>query len=226
MAKRPFDRYFFDYLSLKEAWRLFRIIAEFVEGFETLIKVEPAVSIFGSSRIKEDSPIYQKAYQLAKRLVKEGYSVITGGGPGIMEAANRGALEAGGKSVGLNIDLPTEEPPNPYCNIRINFKHFFVRKVMFTKHSVAFVFFPGGYGTLDELFEILTLVQTKKTRPLPLILVERAYWNGLFEWLRDKVLREGCISPSDLHLLNVLDDPEEVTQYIKSWRKTKAPPAR
>lgn len=214
--------YFFDYLSLKESWRLFRIIAEFVDGFETLIKVGPAVSVFGSSRIKEDSPFYGKAYLLGKILVREGYSVITGGGPGIMEAANRGAFEAGGKSIGLNIDLPTEEPPNPYVNVRINFKHFFVRKVMFTKHSVAFVFFPGGYGTLDELFEILTLVQTRKTRPLPLVLMGTEYWQGLLGWLREWVLGKGCISLQDLDILTLCDEPEEAVRHIKSWRPSRA----
>ncbi|RLA86342.1 MAG: TIGR00730 family Rossman fold protein [Deltaproteobacteria bacterium] len=226
MPKRRKDSYFFDYLSLKESWRLFRIIAEFVDGFETLIKVEPAVSIFGSARIREGSPLYRKAYELAKALVEEGYSVITGGGPGIMEAANRGALEAGGRSVGLNIDLPTEEPPNPYPNVRLSFRHFFVRKVMFTKHSVAFVFFPGGYGTLDELFEILTLVQTRKTRPLPLILVERDYWKGLLDWLRERALGDGCISSEDLGLLTICDEPEEVIECIKSWRRSAAPRVR
>lgn len=222
MVNRRKGEYFFDYLSLKESWRLFRIIAEFVDGFEALIKVGPAVSVFGSSRIGEDSPLYQKAYELGKALVREGFSVITGGGPGIMEAANRGALEAGGKSIGLNIDLPTEELPNPYVNIRLNFRHFFVRKVMFTKHSVAFVFFPGGYGTLDELFEILTLVQTRKARPLPLVLMETEYWQGLRRWLEDWALQKGCISPQDLELITFCDAPEEAVRFIRSWRPSRS----
>jgi len=217
--RRKERAYYSDYLSLKESWRLFRIIAEFVEGFEALFKVEPAVSIFGSSRIKEDSPLYHKAYELAKALVKEGYSIITGGGPGIMEAANKGASEAGGKSVGLNIDLPTEQPANPFANLRLSFRHFFVRKVMFTKHSVAFVFFPGGYGTLDELFEILTLIQTRKTRRVPLILMDRTYWKGLLSWLKEPVLSSGCISPEDLELLYVCDEPEEAIRCIRTLRQ-------
>ncbi len=213
--------YLIDYLTLKESWRLFRIISEFVEGFETLLQVEPAVSIFGSARAPESSSIYRKAYDLAKALVREGFSVITGGGPGVMEAANRGALEAGGKSVGLNIDLPTEEPPNPYLNIKLSFRYFFVRKVMFTKHSVALVFFPGGFGTLDELFEVLTLVQTKKARPFPLVLVESRYWKGLLEWLRDPVLSWGHLSSGDLKLMTILDDPEEVVSCIKAHARRK-----
>jgi len=213
--------YVIDYMTLRESWRLFRIISEFVEGFEALVEVEPAVSIFGSARVAEGSPIYRKAYQLAKALVKNGYNVITGGGPGVMEAANKGALEAGGKSVGLNIDLPTEEPPNPYVNVKLSFRYFFVRKVMFSKHSVAHVIFPGGFGTLDELFEVLTLVQTKKVRPFPIVLVEKGYWEGLLRWLEDPVLSWGHVSPSDLKLLKVLDEPEEVVEYIRAHTRRR-----
>ena len=208
------EGYFIDYMTLGESWRLFRIISEFVEGFEALAKVTPAVSIFGSSRTGEDSPVYRKAYQLAKLLVQRGFNVMTGGGPGVMEAANRGAMEMGGKSIGLNIDLPTEEPPNPYVNIRLNFRYFFIRKVMFTKYSVAHVIFPGGFGTLDELFEVLTLVQTQKARLFPIILVERDYWEGLAGWLYSRVLAAGNILPRDMELFRVMDDPEEIVDLI------------
>ncbi len=223
------EGYFIDYMTLGESWRLFRIISEFVEGFEALSKVTPAVSIFGSSRTREDSPVYRKAYHLAKLLVQRGFNVMTGGGPGVMEAANRGAMEMGGKSIGLNIDLPTEEPPNPYVNIRLNFRYFFIRKVMFTKYSVAHVIFPGGFGTLDELFEVLTLVQTQKARPFPIILVEREYWEGLVQWLRSRVLGAGNILPKDMDLFQVMDDPEEIVDFIdegsRGGREVRETPA-
>ena len=208
-------QYLIDDITVKDSWRLFRILSEFVEGFETLAEVQPAVSIFGSKRMSPDTPIYDKAQHLAKLLVENGFNVITGGGSGIMEAANKGALEAGGKSVGLNIALPAEEPPNAYTNIRLNFRYFFVRKMMFIKYAVAYIIFPGGFGTLDELFEAITLIQTEKIKPFPLILVEKAYWDGLLNWLKDTPLQVGNISPDDLEIIQVIDDPNEIIRYIK-----------
>ncbi len=208
-------QYLIDDITAKDSWRLFRILSEFVEGFETLAEVQPAVSIFGSKRMSPDTPTYDKAQHLAKRLVENGFNVITGGGSGIMEAANKGALEGGGKSVGLNIDLPAEEPPNAYTNIRLNFRYFFVRKMMFIKYAVAYIIFPGGLGTLDELFEAITLIQTEKIKPFPLILVEKEYWQGLLNWLKDTPLHVGHISPDDLEIIQVIDDPNEIIRYIK-----------
>jgi uncharacterized protein (TIGR00730 family) len=208
-------QYLIDDITAKDSWRLFRILSEFVEGFETLAEVQPAVSIFGSKRMSPDTPTYDKAQHLAKRLVENGFNVITGGGSGIMEAANKGALEGGGKSVGLNIDLPREEPPNAYTNIRLNFRYFFVRKMMFIKYAVAYIIFPGGFGTLDELFEAITLIQTEKIKPFPLILVEKEYWQGLLNWLKDTPLHVDHISPDDLEIIQVIDDPNEIIRYIK-----------
>jgi uncharacterized protein (TIGR00730 family) len=208
-------QYLIDDITVKDSWRLFRIISEFVEGFETLAEVQPAVSIFGSKRASPDTSTYDKAQHLAKLLVENGFNVITGGGSGIMEAANKGALEGGGKSVGLNIDLPAEEPPNAYTNIRLNFRYFFVRKMMFIKYAVAYIIFPGGFGTLDELFEAITLIQTEKIKPFPLILVEKEYWQGLLNWIQDTPLKVQHISPDDLEIIQVIDDPHEIIRYIK-----------
>lgn len=208
-------QYVLEGLQAKESWRLFKIMAEFVEGFEVLPKVYPGVTIFGSARTKPEDPDYQRALQLAKLLVKAGFSVITGGGPGIMEAANRGAAEAGGYSVGLNIKLPMEQEPNPYANVRLEFKYFFIRKVMLAKYSVAFVFFPGGFGTMDEMFEILTLVQTKKIRPVPIVLVDKNYWKPLYNWFIKTLLPTNKISQVDLELFKILDEPEEIVNFIK-----------
>ncbi|MFN4131612.1 MAG: TIGR00730 family Rossman fold protein [Caldimicrobium sp.] len=208
-------QYVLEGLQAKESWRLFRIMAEFVEGFEVLPKAYPGVTIFGSARAKPESPDYQKAETLGRLLVQAGFSVITGGGPGIMEAANKGAAEAGGYSVGLNIKLPMEQEPNPYANLRLEFKYFFIRKVMLAKYSVAFVFFPGGYGTMDEMFEILTLVQTKKIRPVPIVLVDKTFWKPLYTWFSKTLLPTGKISLSDLEIFKVLDEPEEIVSYIK-----------
>ncbi len=208
-------QYVLEGLQARESWRLFRILAEFVDGFEVLPKVYPGVTIFGSARTKPEEPDYQKAYELAKLLVKAGFSVITGGGPGIMEAANKGALEGGGYSVGLNIKLPMEQEPNLYANVKLEFRYFFVRKVMLAKYSVAFIFFPGGYGTMDEMFEILTLVQTKKIRPVPIILVDKDFWKPLSTWLSKILISTGKLSPSDLEIFKILNDPEEIVQYIK-----------
>jgi uncharacterized protein (TIGR00730 family) len=208
-------QYVLEGLHAKESWRLFRILAEFVEGFEVLPRVYPGVTIFGSSRTKPDDPDYKKAEKLAELLVKAGFSVITGGGPGIMEAANKGARNAGGYSVGLNIRLPMEQEPNPYANIKLDFRYFFVRKVMLAKYSVAFVFFPGGFGTMDEMFEILTLVQTRKIRPVPIVLVDKQFWKPLINWFTKTLIPEDKISPQDLEIFKVLDEPEEIVNYIK-----------
>ncbi|MDM7202669.1 MAG: TIGR00730 family Rossman fold protein [Thermodesulfobacteriaceae bacterium] len=202
-------------LQAKESWRLFKIMAEFVDGFEVLPKVYPGVTIFGSARAEPNSPDYQKAETLGKLLVKAGFSVITGGGPGIMEAANKGAAEGGGYSVGLNIKLPMEQEPNPYSNLKLEFRYFFIRKVMLAKYSVAFVFFPGGYGTMDEMFEILTLVQTKKIRPVPIVLVDRNFWKPLYTWFSKTLLPTGKISATDLEIFKIVDEPQEVVDYIK-----------
>jgi len=210
-------QYVVDALSINESWRVFRIMAEFVEGIETLSQVENAVTIFGSARIKPDNIYYQKTENLARLLVKDGFNVITGGGPGVMEAANKGASEAGGKSVGLNIRLPFEQKPNPYANIHIDYKYFFVRKVMFVKYAVAYVIMPGGFGTMDEFFEALTLIQTKKIKSFPLILMGSEYWHGLIEWLKNTMLQEDKISPADMDLIQIVDEPEEVVRLIKKY---------
>ncbi len=212
-------QYVLNGLAAKESWRLFKILAEFVDGFEELPRVYPAVTIFGSTRVRSGHPYYKKAEDIAKRLAQEGFSIITGGGPGVMEAANKGAAEAGAYSVGLNIKLPHEQEPNPYANIRLEFRYFFVRKVMMAKYAVAFICLPGGFGTLDEFFEALTLVQTHKIRPVPIVLVDRHYWQGLLDWIKKRLLAEGMISEKDLDLFGVVDEPEEVVNYIRE--KTK-----
>jgi uncharacterized protein (TIGR00730 family) len=210
-------QYVIDALSVNESWRVFRIMAEFVEGIETLSGVDNAVTIFGSARVKPDDVYYQKTEKLAKLLVQEKFNVITGGGPGIMAAANKGASEAGGKSVGLNIRLPFEQKPNPYANIHLDYKYFFVRKVMFVKYAVAYVIMPGGFGTMDELFEALTLIQTKKIKSFPLILMGSEYWSGLIEWMKNTMLKDGKILPADMELLQIVDEPEEVVKLIKKY---------
>ena len=210
-------QYVVDALSIDESWRIFRIMAEFVEAIETLSQVKHAVSIFGSARTKPDDPYYKKAELLARRLVEEGFGVITGGGPGIMEAANKGASEAGGQSVGMNIRLPFEQKPNPYANVSIDYKYFFIRKVMFVKYAVAYVILPGGFGTMDELFEALTLIQTRRIKSFPVILLGSEYWKGLYDWLRDTMLRENRISPLDLERFQILDDPDEVVKQIQKY---------
>jgi uncharacterized protein (TIGR00730 family) len=194
---------------------MFRIIAEFVDGFEALAKYHPAVTIFGSTRTKPGDEIYQKAEQIGKLLAENGFAVITGGGPGVMEAANKGAFSAGGKSIGLNIELPLEQKPNHYTNITLNFRYFFVRKVMFVKYAVAYIILPGGFGTMDELLESITLIQTKKIKPFPVILVGSNYWKGFLDWIKEVVLKEGKISPSDLEILQLIDKPEEIVKAIK-----------
>lgn len=208
-------QYVIDDITVQDSWRLFRIMSDLVEGFETLAKCHPAVSIFGSTRVKPEDEIYQKAERIGQLLAENGFSVITGGGPGAMEAANKGASSAGGKSIGLNIELPLEQRPNPYSNINLKFRYFFVRKVMFVKYAMAYVILPGGFGTLDELLESITLIQTHKIRPFPVILVGSEYWKGLLDWIKEVVLKEGKISPSDLEILQVIDEPKEIIKIIK-----------
>ena len=197
-----------------DPWRIFRIQGEFVEGFEALAQLGPAVSIFGSARTKESDPFYQATVATARLLAEAGLAVITGGGPGIMTAGNQGAKLGGGVSVGLNIELPFEQHGNPYIDIPINFHYFFARKVMFLKYAQAFVIFPGGFGTLDELFEALTMIQTGKISNFPVILFGSQYWAGLIAWLRDTMLADGKISPADLDLLHITDSPEEVRDLV------------
>ena len=199
-----------------DPWRVFRIMAEFVEGFEELSKVGPAVTVFGSARAKPSSDQYALAERLARRLVESGFAVITGGGPGIMEAANKGAREAGGLSIGLNIDLPQEQAPNSYANLLINFRYFFVRRTMFVKYATGgFVALPGGYGTLDEFAEAITLIQTRKIQRFPLILMGADYWRGLADWFRNDLLSNGYINPEDLDLFTVTDDLEKVVSILR-----------
>ncbi len=212
------DRYLIDQISPQESWRIFRIMAEFVDGIETLSSLEPAVTVFGSARCRPDDKYYRMAAELAGMLAREGYCVITGGGPGIMEAANKGAFEAGGQSVGLNIVLPFEQAMNPYTNIHLNFRYFFVRKVMFIKYAMSYVIFPGGFGTMDELFESLTLIQTDKIKPFPVILVGSDYWGGLMDWMRDTMLSEMKIVQEDLAIFTVVDSPGDAVEIIKNTK--------
>jgi len=199
-----------------DSWRLFRIIAEFVEGFDALSTVNrPLVTVFGSARTAEDHPEYNLTHEIAKRLAEHGYGVVTGGGPGIMEAANRGAAQADGMSIGLNIDLPFEQKGNPYVNLPLDFRYFFVRKVMFIKYSMAFICMPGGFGTLDELFEALTLIQTRKIRPFPIIMVGSSFWSGLVDWIRQQLVNSNKISEEDMLLFEVMDEPDEIVKYIR-----------
>jgi uncharacterized protein (TIGR00730 family) len=202
-----------------DPWRVFRIMGEFVEGFDALAGIGNAVTIFGSARVKPDHPQYHQATHVARLLGEQGYTIITGGGPGVMEAANKGAREAGAMSVGCNIELPFEQHLNPYVDLAINFRYFFVRKTMFVKYAEAFVIFPGGFGTLDELFEALTLIQTGKVRDFPVILFGTEYWGGLVDWIRTTLLADGKISPDDVHLLTVTDSPEEVVRLIVACRE-------
>jgi uncharacterized protein (TIGR00730 family) len=200
----------------RESWKVFQIMAEFVEGFERLARIRPSVSIFGSARTPTDHPYYALAEAISRALSDAGFSVVSGGGPGIMEAANKGAFAGKSPSIGLNIVLPHEQAGNPYQDVSLTFRHFFSRKVMFVKHASAYVVLPGGFGTLDELAEILTLVQTGKTRRIPIILVHGPFWNGLLDWFRETLVAEGTIDESDLDLVQVLDNPDEVVDAIFS----------
>ena len=204
-------------LAKEESWRLFRIIGELVEGFDKLANIEPAVSIYGSARIREGDELYAKTEEIACSLGKLGFSIITGGGPGVMEAANRGAIRAGVTSIGLNINLSEEQIANEYTTKSISFNHFFVRKIMLVKYASAFIIMPGGLGTLDELTEVLTLMQTQKIKPFPVVLFDSLFWQGFLEWLRNSVLSRGFISEEDFDLLRVYDEPEAVRDAVQTW---------
>lgn len=208
-------------IKTNDSWALFKIMGEFVNGFEKMSKIGPCISVFGSARTKEDAKYYKLAVEISKSIAEAGYGVITGGGPGIMEAGNRGANLAGGTSVGLNIDLPFEQHDNPYIDEdkSLDFDYFFVRKVMFVKYSQGFVVMPGGFGTLDELFEAITLIQTHKIGKFPIILVGSEFWTGLFDWIKNIMLKEGNISPEDLNLIQIVDTPEEVVEIIDAFYK-------
>lgn len=211
------DRYEINALAKEESWRLLRILGELVEGFDKLSGVEPAITIYGSSRSQPGQYDYEKAREIARLLGEQGFSIITGGGPGAMEAANLGAKEAGVKSVGLNIELPEQQVGNAYTSLSITFHHFFARKVMLVKYSTAFVIMPGGLGTVDELAEVLVLIQTGKIKPFPVILFNSGYWQGFLDWMRNKGLAEGYLLESDLKLLRLSDEPHDVVEIVRSW---------
>lgn len=211
----PEKQYIVDDLTKNDTWRMFNILAECVEGFDVMSKVFPAVTIFGSSRAHPNSLNYKTTENVARLLVENGFNVICGGGLGVMEAANKGAAEAGGKSVGLHIHLPNEQKPNKYANVRLDFKYFFIRKLMFIKYAVAYIIMPGGFGTLDELFEALTLIQTKRIKFFPVILIDSKYWKGLIDWIKGTLIKEKSISESDVEILNLVDTPEEAVDIIK-----------
>ncbi len=208
----------------EDPWRIFRIMAEFVDSFETLSHLGPAVTVFGSARTKPTDPYYKAAVAISRGLAKHHLAVITGGGPGIREAAYRGAAEAKGKSVGLNIELPFEQKGNRYANVPVNFHYFFSRKVCFVKYSMGFVFMPGGFGTLDEFFEVVTLVQTERISRLPLICYGKDYWGGLLKWAKTSLDKGGYISPGDLDLITLTDDPDEVVKQILDYKRRIGPP--
>ncbi|MGM0506840.1 MAG: TIGR00730 family Rossman fold protein [Bacteroidota bacterium] len=208
-----------------DLWSIFKIMSEFVDGYDKLLRIGPCISIFGSARLKSGDAYYEQAVQTAELMTEKGFGVITGGGPGIMEAGNRGAVNAGGKSVGLGIHLPFEQGINDYVDPKyeINFKYFFVRKVMFVKYAQALIVFPGGFGTLDELFECLTLIQTHKIDPIPVVLVGTEYWNGLLTWLKEKLVEEGYLSPEDLNLFRVTDEPSDAVHHVCNFYEKKQP---
>ncbi|HLX58542.1 MAG TPA: TIGR00730 family Rossman fold protein [Ktedonobacteraceae bacterium] len=212
-----------------DPWRVFRIMSEFVDGFDELSRIPPSIAIFGSARTKSDDPSYAAAVETARLLARAGFGIITGGGPGIMEAGNRGAQDGGNVSIGCNIELPFEQGPNPYLDISLDFRYFFVRKTMFVKYAEAFVIFPGGFGTMDELFEALTLIQTKKVSHFPVILYDSKYWSGLINWIRDTMLPSNKVSPDDIGLLMLCDDPKEICKividaYQESYRQDRSNP--
>lgn len=202
---------------MQESWRLFKIMSEIVDGFENLSEIGPAVSMFGSARVKPKDPLYKQTEDIAKKLSAAGFSVITGGGPGLMEAGNKGAFENGGESIGLHIHLPLEQHNNPYLHIRSDFRYFFIRKLMFIKYAMAYVALPGGYGTLDELAEALVLIQTHRIKPFPIVLFGSEYWSGLVQWFKDQLVPNKFCSEEDLDLFMVTDDPDEVVSYIKKY---------
>lgn len=210
-------------IKTNDSWAIFKIMSEFVEGYERMARIGPCISIFGSARTKEENKYYQLSVEIAGKLAEAGYGVITGGGPGIMEAGNRGAFEVGGKSVGLNIDLPFEQFHNPYIDPdhNLKFDYFFVRKVIFVKYSQGFVVMPGGFGTMDELFEAITLIQTKKITKRPVVLVGKAYWEGLVDWVKAVMLeKENNVSPDDMKYLHTVDTADEAVKYIEDFYKT------
>ena len=210
-----------DDLKGDQSWRIFRIISEFTEGFDELSELHDAISFFGSARLNIDHPYYQKTVELAELLSKNNFAIISGGGPGVMEAANRGAHNQNQTSVGLNIELPMEQKSNPYQSISLNFRYFFVRKVMFVRYSMGYVCMPGGFGTLDEFFEALTLMQTHKVYPIPLVLFGSDFWGGLIDWLKTKMIEYGTISTEEMNLITVTDDPYEVVSIMNKHRQWK-----
>ena len=209
------SEYILETLNYQDSWRMFRIMAEVVDGFETLSNVQHCVSIFGSARVQPDNPIYQETETVARLLVKNGFGVITGGGPGLMEAGNKGAYEAGGTSVGLHIHLPNEQSCNAYVKTRCDFRYFFVRKLMFVKYAMAYVVMPGGMGTIDELSEAFVLAQTHRIKPFPIVLYKSEFWDGFMDWLRGPMVSGGFIGKKELDLVTILDDPEEVVNHIR-----------
>lgn len=213
-ALRKNEHYAVNALAKEESWRLFKIMGEFVDGFDALPRVLPAVTIYGSSRARPESWDCCTAERLARALAEKSFAIITGGGPGVMEAANKGAYEAGGQSIGLNIEIPAEQPLNRYTTLSLTFHHFFVRKVMLVKYATAFVLFPGGFGTLDELFELATLMETKKLQPFPIILMGRTYWSGLLAWIKKEVVGQGRLDSASLDLFTVTDDVQEVVSTV------------
>ena len=212
------------FLMREDPWRIFRIMSEFVESFHTMSEIGPAVSIFGSARMKPNDKYYRAATAIAKGLARHNLAVVTGGGPGIMEAANKGAAQAGGKSIGLNIELPREQTGNRYANIPLHFHYFFARKVCFAKYSLGFIYMPGGFGTLDEFFEVLTLVQTQRIPRYPLIMYGTEHWKGLFAWMKNHLEKDALISPGDLGLVNFADDPRTVIDIIVDYQRRVSPP--
>lgn len=210
-----------DDLKGDQSWRIFRIISEFTEGFDELSGLNDAVSVFGSARLQPEHPYYLKTVELAEKLSQAGFAIISGGGPGIMEAANKGAILYGQPSIGLNIELPMEQKPNPYQSHALNFRYFFVRKVMFVRYSMGYVCMPGGFGTLDEFFEALTLMQTHKIYPLPLVLFGKDFWSGLIDWIKDKMFEYGTISEEDMLLISITDDTDEVVRIMTEHRHWK-----
>ncbi len=219
----PFERnrmerqFLIDDIKLEESWRLFKILGEFVDGVENLHDLGPAVSIFGSARTRAKDPAYAQAQEIAGRFAAAGFAVITGGGGGIMEAANKGARQAGGRSVGLNIQLPFEQKPNEYADLKLDFHYFFIRKVMFIKYASAYIGLPGGFGTLDEIFEVMTLIQTQRIKPFPVILAGSDYWNGIMDWIKARLEEKGMISTGDMDIVQVMDDPDEIVAMVKKF---------
>ena len=218
VKEEPMEKqYMLDSLTVKESWRLFHIMAEFAEGFENLADIEPAITFFGSARCRKGEELYENTYALSKLLAKNGFNIITGGGPGVMEAANKAAKEAGVKSVGINIELPFEQKVNPYTTTKLSVHYFFVRKVMFLKYAMAYIVMPGGFGTLDEFSEALTLIQTKKMKPFPIVLVGSSYWNGLIEWMKTNMLDTNRVLKEDMEIFKVMDDPQQIVDYVKKF---------